>query len=90
MEELFKKFVDEKGIRPQIKKKRMDYLDTQIKQHIFSWQQIVHNLISKFNSEKSKFIGDFSLQNAIERHIQANANQITKQEAEEIFVKEWV
>ena len=36
--DVFRKFIDEKGIRPQIKKRRVEQLDTQIRQHFFNWQ----------------------------------------------------
>jgi hypothetical protein len=65
----FRKFIDEKGIHPQIKKRRAVQLDTQIRSHLINWQQIVQKRLNEFNKNKSKFIGDKSLQNAIDRYI---------------------
>jgi hypothetical protein len=49
----------------------------------------VQKLLGEFNQKKSKFIGDKSLQNAIDRYIQANHARITEEEAGKIFKTEW-
>jgi len=38
IQDQFRKFIDEKGIRPQVKRRRVDQLETQIRQHFFNWQ----------------------------------------------------
>jgi hypothetical protein len=43
-----------------------------MKQHFFNWQQKVQRLLAEFNFLKSKFIGDKSLQNAIDMYIKDN------------------
>jgi polyhydroxyalkanoate synthesis regulator phasin len=49
IQDQFRKFIDEKGIRPQVKRRRVDQLETQIRQHFFNWQQIVQKLLGDFN-----------------------------------------
>jgi hypothetical protein len=60
-----------------------------MKQHFFNWQQIVQKLLAQFNEKKSRFIGDKSLQNAIDMYIKDEKRQYNKEEAEIFFNLEW-
>jgi hypothetical protein len=60
-----------------------------MKQHFFNWQQKVQKLLAEFNEKKSMFIGDKSLQNAIDMFIKDDKKQYTKEEAEHLFNEEW-
>jgi hypothetical protein len=46
-----------------------------MKQHFFNWQQIVQYHLGEFNENKSRLIGDKSLQNAIDRYIKDDKKQ---------------
>jgi hypothetical protein len=48
-----------------------------MKQHFFNWQQKVQKLLAEFNEKKSMFIGDKSLQNAIDMFIKDDKKQYT-------------
>jgi hypothetical protein len=61
----------------------------QVKQHIFNWQQIVQQHLGEFNENKSRLIGDKSLQNAIDKYIKDEKKTYTIEEAEIIFKNEW-
>ena len=60
-----------------------------MKQHFFDWQQKVQKLIAEFNDNKYGFIGDKSLQNAIDMYIKDESKQYNIEEAELLFNKEW-
>ena len=57
-----------------------------MKQHFFNWQQKVQKLLAEFNDKKSKFIGEKSLQNAIDMY---SKRQYNNEEAEILFNIEW-
>ena len=60
-----------------------------MKQHFFNWQQKVQRLLAEFNEKKSSFIGDKSLQNAIDMYIKDEKKQYNVEEAELLFNIEW-
>lgn len=60
-----------------------------MKQHFFNWQQKVQKLLAEFNEKKSRFIGDKSLQSAIDIYIKDDKKQYDEEEAGIIFNEEW-
>jgi hypothetical protein len=60
-----------------------------MKQHFFNWKQIVQKQLMEFNENKSRLIGDQSLQNAIDRHIKDDKKKYSIEDSEIIFKNEW-
>jgi hypothetical protein len=56
-----------------------------MKQHFFNWKQIVQKQLMEFNENKSRLIGDKSLQNAIDRHIKDDKKKYSIEDSEIIF-----
>ncbi len=51
--DLFKRYSDDKGVQTNIKRKRLDQLSAQIRQHLFNWQEIIQRMLGEFNEKKS-------------------------------------